>query len=95
MCGDETQQAAMSSYLTPEQRVLRDHPLRPILAMVDRAVDSIEGALEKMYAAGERPSIAPEKCCAPYCCRCRALGIRVLNIIHLGFTGNSILAVPN
>ena len=61
MRGDDTQQAAMFSYLMPEQRVPENHPLRPILAMVDRALDSIDGALGKMYATGGRPSIAPEK----------------------------------
>jgi transposase len=61
MRGDDTQQAAMFSYLMPEQRVPQDHPLRQILAMVDQALSSIDGALEKMYAAGGRPSIAPEK----------------------------------
>src|SRR5271167_1431028 len=61
MRGDDTQQAAMFSYLTPEQRVPEDHPLRPILAMVNQALDCIDTALEKMYAEGGRPSIAPEK----------------------------------
>jgi len=51
----------MFSYLMPEQRVPEDHPLRPVLAMVNRALDRIDPALEKMYAAGGRPSIAPEK----------------------------------
>src|SRR6266700_4747507 len=61
MRGDDTQQAAMFSYLMPEQRVPEDHPLRPILTMVNQALSSIDGALEKMYAEGGRPSIAPEK----------------------------------
>jgi len=61
MRGDDTQQAAMFSYLMPEQRVPQDHPLRPILAMVNQALSRIDGALEKMYAEGGRPSIAPEK----------------------------------
>ena len=61
MRGDDTQQGAMFSYLMPEQRVPSDHPLRPILAMVNQALDRIDTALEKMYAEGGRPSIAPEK----------------------------------
>ena len=51
----------MFSYLMPEQRVPQDHPLRPILAMVNQALSRIDGAMEKMYAEGGRPSIAPEK----------------------------------
>jgi hypothetical protein len=35
MRGDDRQQAAMWSYISPEQRVPQDHPLRPIRAMVD------------------------------------------------------------
>src|SRR6201999_2776240 len=61
MRGEDTQQAAMFSYLMPEQRVPEKHPLRPILAMVDRALGKIDGALGGMYAEGGRPSIAPEK----------------------------------
>src|ERR1700683_3395549 len=61
MRGEDTQQSAMFSYLMPEQRVPQDHPLRPILAMVNQALGRIDRALEKMYAEGGRPSIAPEK----------------------------------
>jgi transposase len=61
MRGDDTQQAAMFSYLMPEQRVPSDHPLRAILGMVNQALDRIDPALEKIYAEGGRPSIAPEK----------------------------------
>jgi len=35
MRGDDRQQAAMFSYLSPEQRVPADHPLRPMRRMVD------------------------------------------------------------
>ena len=61
MRGDDTQQAAMFSYLMPEQRVPQDHPLRSILAMVNVALERMDQDLEKMYADGGRPSIAPEK----------------------------------
>ncbi|PYP83099.1 MAG: IS5/IS1182 family transposase, partial [Blastocatellia bacterium AA13] len=37
MRGDDFQQAAMYSYLSPEQRVPQDHPLRPIRKMIDEA----------------------------------------------------------
>ena len=35
MRGDDRQQDGMFSYLSPEARIPRDHPLRPIRAMVD------------------------------------------------------------
>ena len=35
MRGDNEQQAGMYSYISPEQRVPTDHPLRPIRKMTD------------------------------------------------------------
>ena len=35
MRGEDRQQGAMFSYLSPEQRVSRDHPLRAIRELVD------------------------------------------------------------
>ena len=61
MRGPDTQQSAMFSYLSPEQRVPADHPLRQIRVMVDQAVKALSPALGQMYAAFGRPSIAPEK----------------------------------
>ena len=61
MRGDDIQQGAMFSYLSPEQRVPADHPLRPIRQMVDTALQRLSACLEGMYAQGGRPSIPPEK----------------------------------
>jgi len=38
MRGDDLQQQAMFSYISPEARVPKDHPLRPIQIMVDNAL---------------------------------------------------------
>ena len=35
MRGEDPQQEAMFSYVSPEQRVPQDHPLRPVREMVD------------------------------------------------------------
>ena len=51
----------MFSYLSPEQRVPADHPLRPIRAMADAALRELNRRLEKLYSPIGRPSIAPEK----------------------------------
>ncbi len=40
MRGDDEQQAGMFSYVSPEQRVPADHPLRPMRAMVDAVLRS-------------------------------------------------------
>ena len=51
----------MFSYLSSEQRVPADHPLRPIRKMVDTVLKRLSARFEAMYAEGGRPSIAPEK----------------------------------
>jgi transposase len=61
MRGDDIQQGAMFSYLSPEQRVPADHPLRPIRQMVDTVMKRLSPCFEAMYAEGGRPSIPPEK----------------------------------
>jgi len=61
MRGDDLEQGAMFSYLSPEQRVPADHPLRPIRQMVDTVLKRLSPRFEAMYAQGGRPSIAPEK----------------------------------
>jgi hypothetical protein len=61
MRGDDRQQAAMWSHISPEQRVPPDHPLRPIRAMVDGVLRELSPRFEALYAKRGRPSIAPEK----------------------------------
>src|SRR5450432_4091398 len=61
MRGHDTQQSAMFSYLSPEDRVAANHPLRPVRAMVDKALKVLSPVFDRMYAAFGRPSIAPEK----------------------------------
>jgi len=61
MRGDDRQQGAMFSYVSPEQRVPADHPLRPIRRMVDEVLQELSPRFDRMYAQMGRPSIAPEK----------------------------------
>ena len=61
MRGNDRQQAGMWSYISPEQRVPADHPLRPLRAMVDRAMAELSAEFAKLYSPVGRPSIAPEK----------------------------------
>jgi transposase len=61
MRGEDTQQGAIFSYLSPEQRVPADHPLRPIHKMTDRILARLSPRFEAMYSDTGRPSIAPEK----------------------------------
>jgi transposase len=61
MRGDDKQQAAMFSYVTMEQRIPADHPMRRIRAMADRALEKMDSVLSGLYSETGRPSIAPER----------------------------------
>ena len=61
MRGDDRQQAAMFSYLSPEARVPQDHPLRAIRSLVDEVLAELSPRFETLYARVGRPSIPPEK----------------------------------
>ena len=61
MRGQDHQQSDMFSYLSPEQRVRKDHPLRAIRAMADQALKNMTNRFDAMYAQTGRPSIPPEK----------------------------------
>src|SRR5664279_473612 len=61
MRGTDHQQSHMFSYLSPEGRVRKDHPLRVIRSMVDEVLRELSPQFDRMYASEGRPSIAPEK----------------------------------
>src|SRR5262249_41083116 len=61
MRGEDTQQSAMFSYLSPEERVPSNHPLRRIRIIVDRVLARLDDCFDSMYALIGRPSIPPEK----------------------------------
>jgi transposase len=61
MRGDDEQQLGVFSYVSPEQRVPTDHPLRPLRAMADDALRELRLRFNRLYAKTGRPSIAPEK----------------------------------
>jgi transposase len=61
MRGEDKQQAAMFSYITLEQRIAPDHPMRRIRAMADRALARMDAAFDELYSEMGRPSIAPER----------------------------------
>src|ERR1041385_4229085 len=61
MRGEDQQQNHIFSYLSPEARVRKDHPLRAIRAMVDEVLSQLSRRFDSMYASVGRPSIAPEK----------------------------------
>ena len=61
MRGEDVQQHAMYSYLSPEERVPANHPLRAIRQISDRILKQMSRVFARMYARLGRPSIPPEK----------------------------------
>ena len=61
MRGKDEQQLDVFSYISPEQRVPQDHPLRSLRVMTDEALRQLKLPCDKLYAKTGRPSIAPEK----------------------------------
>ena len=61
MRGNDEQQGAVFSYVNAEQRIAADHPLRRIRRMTDEALRRLSPEFDRLYAAGGRPSIAPER----------------------------------
>ena len=61
MRGSDTQQQMMFSYISPEARVPKDHPLRPIQVMANKALNELSPLFKEMYSSVGRRSIAPEK----------------------------------
>jgi hypothetical protein len=61
MRGDDQQSGHLFSYLSPEQRVPADHPLRAIRQMTDAPLRELSPQFERLYATTGRPSIPPEQ----------------------------------
>ena len=61
MRGDNDTQSFMFTYLSPEQRIPKDHPLRDIKSFADEALKTLSPIFNKMYSHVGRPSIPPER----------------------------------
>jgi transposase len=61
MRGLDQRTGELFSYVDLEARVRADHPLRPIRAMVNKALTALESEFAPLYAGVGRPSIPPEK----------------------------------
>jgi transposase len=51
----------MFSYVSPEQRIPKDHPLRAIRTLVDEVLADMSREFDGLYATTGRPSIPPER----------------------------------
>ena len=61
MRGNDHKNTTLFSYISPEERVPADHPLRPIRSMVDKALAALSPRFAALYSSTGRPSIPPEK----------------------------------
>lgn len=61
MRGVDSQQQKMFSYISPEARVPKNHPLRPIRKMANKALSELSPLFKEMYSEIGRRSIPPEK----------------------------------
>lgn len=61
MRGDDNRQTDMFSYVSPEQRIPADHPIRAIRAMMDEVLARLSPRFDELYSVNGRPSIAPER----------------------------------
>ncbi len=61
MRGEDEKQQDMFSYISSEQRVPADHPLRAVREMVDQILKEMSPRFARLYSDVGRPSIAPER----------------------------------
>lgn len=61
MRGADEQSGSMFSYLSPEERVPQDHPLRAVRRMTDRALARLSPRFGTLYVKFGRPSVPPEQ----------------------------------
>jgi transposase len=61
MRGADEQPGSMFSYVSLEERVPQDHPLRAVRRITDRALDRLSPKFDMLYVKFGRPSIPPEK----------------------------------
>jgi len=61
MRGADVQQPGMFSYVSVEERVPKDHPIRTLRVLVDTILKEMDALLGSRYAAGGRESIPPER----------------------------------
>ncbi|HNX20703.1 MAG TPA: transposase, partial [Acidobacteriota bacterium] len=55
------QQQGAFSYVSIEERIPADHPIRRMRLLVDGILKRLGGEFDRLYSDTGRPSIAPEK----------------------------------
>jgi transposase len=61
MRGNDPKQAPLFSYVSQEDRIPENHPLRSIRTMTDDVLKSMSCRFAQLYSHTGRPSIPPEQ----------------------------------
>jgi transposase len=61
MRGQQERSGALFSYVSIEERIPPNHPLRRIRKLADQALAELYGTFEQLYASEGRPSVPPEQ----------------------------------
>ena len=61
MRGNDQQTGYMFSYVSPDERVPADHPLRPIRLMTEAVLARLSPRFDRLYSDIGRPSVPPEQ----------------------------------
>ncbi|MGH7948733.1 MAG: IS5 family transposase [Candidatus Binataceae bacterium] len=61
MRGTDRRDEGLFSYVSLEERIPADHPLRSMRELVEQVLEPLSGLFEGMYSTTGRPSIAPER----------------------------------
>src|SRR5262245_27952968 len=61
MVEDDGRPGSIFRYISVEERLPRDHPLRAIRALVDDVLRDMSHDFDSLYASAARPSVPPEQ----------------------------------
>jgi transposase len=61
MRGNDERRDGLFSYVRPESRIPKDHPLRVIRQVADEALSTLSAQFDALYSRNGRPSIPPEQ----------------------------------
>ena len=78
MRGNDEQQLDVFSYISPEERVPQDQPLRPLRVMTDEALQQLQPRFNNATPRLDGRRLRRRSCCERSCCkrssRCVAKG---------------------
>jgi hypothetical protein len=76
MRGNDIRRDGLFSYVRPDSRIPKDHPLRPIRRFADEALTGLDAQFAALYSENGRPSIPPEQLLARCWCRPSTASVR-------------------